>query len=203
MFTGIVEQKANLVAKQSRSGGVVLSFQPESALGDVALGESIAINGTCLTVVNPVAPSELRFDVSPETLQKTNLGRLELGAWVNLERAMPANGRFSGHVVSGHVDGVGTVTALEVLQEYLRLAIQVPSDLAAFCISKGSVALNGVSLTINSAQDRNLEFMIIPHTQKVTTLGELRMGDQLNVECDLFAKLFVKHMQGKQNEIHS
>ena len=195
MFTGIIEQKATLTQKSNHAQGARLSFQLATPMNDVALGESIAVNGACLTVVEPFAPQSLSFDLSPETLEKTSLGRLALGEFVNIERAMQANARFSGHVVSGHVDGTGTLQSVEQLGDYYRIKLQIPEALSLYCVSKGSICVDGISLTINAIQNNTIELMIIPHTWLVTNLSQAQAGTRVNIECDYFAKLFVNHME--------
>jgi riboflavin synthase len=184
VFSGIVEQKAPIVSILQGN-----KIQIRNPFSDVVLGESIALNGVCLTVSEP--PCEvLTFYISPETFQKTHFSSLKPGSLVNLERALKVSDRLSGHIVQGHVDGVGTIVAIEKCKQSYRVKIQLPKALLRYCVSKGSIALNGVSLTINDLNDetQTIELMIIPHTWNVTTFSELKPKDTVNVEVDVLAK---------------
>ena len=185
MFTGLVE---SLGAVRSLSDEVdakrLVVEVPPSFLEDVSpskrLGDSVAINGCCLTVV--AADGVLwSFQAGHETLAKTNLGRLQIGDAVNLERAMPAGGRFGGHIVQGHVDGVGRVTAIDSRTEFADYTFEVPASLAAQMVEKGSVAVDGISLTLVRVTTTSFQVMLIPHTLAVTTLGRRKVGDEVNI----------------------
>ncbi|QQS58676.1 riboflavin synthase [Candidatus Peregrinibacteria bacterium] len=181
MFTGIIETTAT-VLKKTDSG---ITVSRPHLFGDLHTGQSIAINGACLTVVR-FSEKEMEFDVVPETFSRTNLGSAKL---VNLERAMPANGRFEGHIVQGHIDG--TAHLLDDISEDLgkRLRFQLLKDLFPFFAKKGSVCINGVSLTLASVERDFFEVVLIPHTIQETNLGKLHYGDLVNIEADIFAKL--------------
>ena len=156
-------------------------------LSDVQLGDSIAVSGPCLTVVSFDAHS-FEVDVSSETLACTTTGRLQVGDNVNLEKALRLDERLGGHLVSGHVDGIGTLTAKTALDDYLTLSIEVPAELARSLAFKGSVCLDGVSLTVNAVSATGFEVLTIPHTLERTTLGQRADGDPLNIEVDLIAR---------------
>lgn len=163
----------------------------ENALPSKRLGDSIAINGCCLTVV--AADGVLwSFQAGHETLAKTNLGRLRAGDSVNLERAMPADGRFGGHIVQGHVDGVGRVSAIDSRTDFADYTFEVPAALAAQMVEKGSVAVDGISLTLVRVTATSFQIMLIPHTLAVTTLGQRKVGDEVNIETDVLAKYVAK-----------
>lgn len=178
MFTGIVEEMGTFVG---RSGGRV-RVRAHRVLEGVAIGESIAVNGCCLTVV-AFGDDWWEADLSDETLGRTNLGDLGAGSPVNLERALRLSDRLGGHLVQGHVDAVG-----EVVAPVPSLAIRTPSALGRYFVEKGSVAVDGVSLTIVEASDDGFSVAVIPHTAEVTTLGVRRPGDRVNIEVDVMAK---------------
>ena len=184
MFTGLVEEVGTVVER----AGPRLVVAASHVLEDTGLGASVAVNGACLTVVE-VGGGRLRFDVGPETLARTALGDLAAGDRVNLERPMRLGGMVGGHLVQGHVDGVGTVAALTRQADTARLTIEWPcSELAPLLIPQGSVAVDGVSLTVARLNARDFEIMIIPHTLRITTFGALREGDPVNLEVDTLAR---------------
>jgi riboflavin synthase len=159
-----------------------------TVLSDASEGSSIAVNGVCLTAVD-LQPRSFSADLAPETLQRSNLGDLRAGARVNLERPMAANGRLSGHIVQGHVDGTGEFLGLEALgDENWWLRIRVPAELDRFLVYKGSIAIDGISLTVASIESGVVSVTIIPHTYRNTTLAGYRAGSRVNVECDVLAK---------------
>lgn len=178
MFTGIVEELGSFVG---RTGGRA-RFAARVVLGDARLGDSIAVNGCCLTLVDQ-GDGWWEADLSEETLSRTTLGSLAPGDPVNLERPLRLEDRLGGHLVQGHVDGVGTV-----VEPWPNLRITVPPDLLRYCVEKGSVTVDGVSLTIVDVLPDGLTFAIIPHTAEVTTLGRVQSGSQINVEADVMAK---------------
>ncbi|MBX3129964.1 MAG: riboflavin synthase [Polyangiaceae bacterium] len=192
MFTGLIESCGTVRSRERRGPGFRVRVDAE--LGSLALGESIAVSGVCLTVVDH---DERGFaaDVSLETVAKTTLGRVALGGRVNLERSLRAGDRLGGHLVSGHVDGIARVTRVEVLGEAWRVCVAPPPDLFPFLAAKGSVTLDGVSLTINAAERGEIELMLIPHTRQVTNLSELRVGSELNLEVDLLARYVVHYLR--------
>lgn len=187
MFTGIVETVGVVDQVEARAEGSTLTIRAVQVADELAVGASIAVNGTCLTVVETTGGT-FRVQVVAETLRRTNLGRLEAGEPVNLERPMPAGGRFDGHVVQGHVDGEGTVVSRVVEGEGLRLAIGIPADLDRYLVEKGSVTVDGVSLTVAALTPAGFEVALIPHTLQVTTLGRRVPGDTVNIEVDILAK---------------
>ena len=186
MFTGIVEQVGTLVETTDNKRHRTLKVSGDG-LGEIAVGASIAVNGVCLTAVTTDG-SEVTVDVIPETLGKTNLGSLVAGDRVNLERPMPAYGRFDGHIVQGHVDGVGTIVELTQDDDGVVMSIEPPSDLMAFIVETGSVTVDGVSLTVARLSEGSFSVALIPHTLEVTTLGLRKSGDGVNLEVDVLAK---------------
>jgi riboflavin synthase len=203
MFTGLVESLGTVRSLTDEGDAKRLVIEvPEGFLENASpakrLGDSVAVNGCCLTVV-AVDGVLWSFQAGHETLAKTNLGRLRVGDAVNLERAMPADGRFGGHIVQGHVDGVGRVAAIDARTEFADYTFEVPASLAAQMVEKGSVAVDGVSLTLVRVTDTSFQVMLIPHTLAVTTLGRRKVGDEVNIESDVLAK-YVAKLLGPRHE---
>ena len=192
MFTGLVERKGSLSRRSRRGPGYRLAVAAQSV--ELELGESISVNGACLTVVS-FDEHGFEADVSLETAAKTTLGGLAVGASVNLERAMKLGGRFGGHLVAGHVDAVAKLVRVSPAGEAQLLAVAYPAELARFIASKGSVTLDGVSLTVNAVTNEQLEVMVIPHTLAMTTLGELKPGSPINLEVDTLARYAVRFLE--------
>lgn len=186
MFTGIVEELAEVVAVEPTAAGRRLvikhAFAPAPRLGD-----SIAVNGVCLTVVDDAAAGAA-FDVVMETLQRSNLGGLDAGDRVNLERPMTVGCRFDGHIVQGHVDGSGVVIARSAEGESERVRLELPTELSRYVVEKGSITVDGVSLTVTAVGPNWFEFVLIPHTLEVTTLGQRELREHVNLEVDVIAK---------------
>ena len=195
MFTGIIEELGTVEAVETRAAGSRLKIRCKTVLSDSSEGSSIAVNGVCLTAVDP-RPDSFSADLAPETLRRSNLGALHAGSRVNLERPMSPAGRLSGHIVQGHVDGTGEFLALDQLgDDNWWLTIRVPSDLDRYLVFKGSIAVDGISLTIAALEGEKLSVTIIPHTYRNTTLAGYRPGDRLNLECDVLAKHVEKLLQ--------
>lgn len=190
MFTGIVTDVGRVVAVERR-GDTLLTIATRYDAAGIDLGASIACNGVCLTVVERTAEPEgarFRVSVSGETLSKTTAASWREGTRLNLERALRLGDELGGHIVSGHVDGVAELTSRRTEGDSLRLAFRAPGDLARFVAPKGSVALDGVSLTVNEVEGVEFGINLIPHTQSVTTLGGLAPGDRVNLEVDMLAR---------------
>jgi riboflavin synthase len=198
MFTGIVEDSGTVRSVQPAGAVVRLAIETRLDLKDTALGDSIAVNGVCLTVTAKESgpPSLVSFDVGPESLRVTSLARARPGARVHLERALRLQDRLGGHLVLGHVDGTGTLKAQEQEGETLKLLVGAPPEVLRLCISKGSICLDGVSLTINEVYDDSFSVWLIPHTLERTCLAERRPGDVLNLESDVIGK-YVERLLGK------
>jgi len=188
MFTGLVEETGAVEAFHRRDGASRLVLRAQAISADAHEGESIAVNGCCLTVATPPADGRLEFDLLEETLRRTNLGRLDPGRLVNLERALPANGRLGGHFVQGHVDCVAAIKAWEPVGLDYRLEIELPRQSAQYFVEKGSIAVDGISLTVADLKDDTFTIWIIPHTQQVTNLAEASAGSFVNLEFDMLAK---------------
>jgi riboflavin synthase len=194
VFTGIVETVGTVAALERRGELARIEVEAPAILEGVKLGDSVAVNGACLTVA-ALAPPRLAFDAVRETLEKTALGGLEPGARVNLERAMRADGRFDGHIVQGHVDATGTVRALERQGSDVRLLVETGEAFADQLVPKGSVTIDGVSLTVVDVTRDGFDVVLIPHTLKETTLGDRRPGDPVNLEADVLGKYVKKHLE--------
>jgi riboflavin synthase len=196
MFSGIVAEVGTVKAVAGNREAASLTIEASSAFRDVAVGESIAVNGVCLTVVNH---REITFvlDVSPETLRVTNLGELRPGDGVNLERSLCLNDRIGGHLVSGHVDGVGRIIDKRPEANALHYDMQVPKDLMRYIVPKGSIAVDGISLTVVACRPDGFQVTIIPHTAAVTTIGRKALGATVNLECDMLGKYVERALQAR------
>ena len=187
MFTGIVRELGRVDALDGGADGVRLRVDGPETAGQAGPGDSVAVDGVCLTVVE-AAGGVLSFDAVPETLARTTLGRLGRGDAVNLEPALRAGEQLGGHLVQGHVDAVGRVRSVGPEGGGVRLEVSVPAELRRYCVEKGSICMQGVSLTIASLDDDGISIALIPHTLSVTTLGGLGPGDEVNLEVDVLAK---------------
>jgi riboflavin synthase len=196
MFTGIIQGRGKVIRQQSSGGGKVFCLEADFELDDPQEGESIAVNGVCLTA-RDIDGKRFLVDVSPETLSRTGLGSLQAGRLVNLERALRLSDRLGGHLVSGHVDTLGRVEDRSVVGDFTLFAFSLPRSLVKYVIEKGSVAINGVSLTVNRCEGERFTVSIIPHTLRVTTLGELKTGDMVNIEVDIIGKYVEKMLMDK------
>ena len=196
MFSGIVEDVGVLQALEEKDKGVVLRVGLRKIdAGELVLGESVAVNGVCLTVVS-VEDGSFSVDASHETLSRTNLSGLRAGSGVNLERSLRVGDRMGGHIVTGHVDGVGTVQSIAPVGESRVFSFSIPAALAKYVVEKGSVAVDGVSLTVNSVRGTEFSVNIIPYTLRETTFSEFRRGREVNIECDIIGKYVEKMLSG-------
>lgn len=194
MFTGIVEEVGTVAGVRRGAVSAVLTVNARTVLEDVHLGDSIAVNGVCLTVTN-YTRTTFSADVMHETLDRSNLGALTAGSKVNLERAMAANGRFGGHIVSGHIDGTGTVTRIRNDGNAVWYTVSAKPEILRYVVEKGSIAIDGTSLTVARVSNTGFSVSTIPHTNAVTVLSGLRPGDRVNLECDIVAKYVEKLMR--------
>jgi riboflavin synthase len=190
MFTGIVEHRGSVLSVETAGGGMRLVLDT-GPLPRIELGGSIAVNGVCLTGVE-TGDGRIAVDVVTETISRSTLGELRPGDPVNLERPMRADGRFDGHIVQGHVDGVGMITAVEPEGSGRRLHLRIPDALSRYVIEKGSITVDGVSLTVAAVNGDEVEIALIPHSLQVTTLGLRAVGEKVNLEVDLVAKYVEK-----------
>ncbi len=196
MFTGIVEEMGSVKALRRDAGAARLTISASTALGNTALGDSICVNGVCLTVVD-MNTSEFSADVAVETLKVTNLGDLKIGAKVNLERALQLSARLGGHFVSGHVDAVGRIREKRNEGNGWRIFVDAPETVLRYVIKKGSIAIDGVSLTVADVDKTGFSLAMIPHTAKLTTLGSKSAGDSVNLEADIIGKYVERLLSGK------
>lgn len=187
MFTGIIEEVGSVASIRKGAHSCVLTVNASRVLEDVHLGDSIATNGVCLTVTSFTSHS-FSADVMHETLNRSSLGSLHIGSPVNLERAMLAGGRFGGHIVSGHIDGVGTISSMKEDDNAVWYTVEAPSNILRYIIEKGSITLDGISLTVAKVANSNFSVSIIPHTRAQTNLASKKVGDVLNLENDLVGK---------------
>lgn len=191
MFTGIIEEVGTVRRIERGAAGARLTIGAKTVLEGTQIGDSIATNGVCLTVVSITADS-FSADVMAESLRRSGLGQLQSGSPVNLERAMPANGRFGGHIVSGHIDGTGTVASQHREDNAVWVTVRAPASLLRYIVEKGSIAIDGVSLTVAAVTERDFSVSIIPHTGAQTILLGKKPGETVNLECDVIGKYVEK-----------
>ena len=200
MFTGIIEAVGSINSLSKGSDGMVIDINADSLdLSDVAIGDSIAVNGVCLTAVK-LSDKGFQADISQESLSRTTLSVLRAGDKVNLEKAMRADARFGGHMVSGHVDGLGEVVSRENGEKFTRFGIKAPEVLTRYIAVKGSIGVDGTSLTVNALDGNNFALTIVPHTLSQTIMGEYKPGQKVNLEVDLIARYIERLMQAEAKD---
>lgn len=187
MFTGIVEEKGKVLSMKKGSSSTGLSIKAEKVFGDLNVGDSVAVNGVCLTV-SGLTENVFTADIMNETLDRSSLGELRVNDNVNLERAMAANGRFGGHIVSGHIDGVGKIVSVQKDGNAVWYEVNTGQKIMRYIVEKGSVAIDGISLTVAKAYEKSFSVSVIPHTAKETVLSTKRIGDTVNLENDVVGK---------------
>jgi riboflavin synthase len=195
MFTGIIEAVGKVAGIERAGDSIRLTIAASKIAEDVAIGDSVAIDGVCLTVTQINAP-QVSFDAVHETMRRTTLGQLQSGDSVNLERSLPVGGRLGGHIVQGHVDGTGRIASIRPIGNSWFVYIDASPEMMRYVVTKGSVAVDGISLTVAESEDRTFALSIIPHTWENTTLHEKRAGDSVNVECDILGKYVEKMLGG-------
>jgi riboflavin synthase len=188
-----------ILSKKKRSGGAVLSLQSDHVAPASQIGDSISVNGVCLTVISKKG-KEVSFDLSDETLQRTNLGHLKKGDKINLEPSLNPTSKIGGHFVTGHIDTVGKIRSKAALGDMLKFEIEIPRDTTDFLVEKGSVAVDGISLTVVDILSNGFTTVIIPHTAKITTLGYKGSVDTVNIEVDILGKYVAKFLNREQNK---
>jgi riboflavin synthase len=197
LFTGIIEEIGYVKRINQQSRSAQIEIKADKVLGDVAVGDSIAVNGVCLTVV-AFDSQHFTADVMPETVSKTNLRELKPGSPVNLERALKLGGRLGGHIVQGHVDAVGTIVEKQILEIAIIYRIATEPELLQYVVPKGSVAIDGISLTVVDVFQDSFTVSLIPHTAHETVLGEKKPGDRVNLESDIIGR-YVKHLMNRNH----
>ena len=195
MFTGIIEGLGTIGAIRPAGQGKRLTIEADYALDQTKIGDSIAVNGACLTVVK-INAKKFEVDLSPETLAASTFDKARLGDRLNVERAMRLSDRIDGHLVSGHVDGIGVIKQREKLGNAIRVTIAVPEALSRYIIHKGSIAVDGISLTINACEPKSFTVSIISHTAEITTIGLKQNGDLVNIETDMIGKYVERFTRG-------
>lgn len=198
MFTGIIEEIGTIEGMKKGASSAVLRIQASKIMDDIHLGDSIAVNGVCLTVTR-ISSTGFESDVMHETMNRSSLGNFRIGSSVNLERAMPVNGRFGGHIVSGHIDGTGTILNIQRDDNAVWYKIKTPISVLRYIIEKGSIAIDGISLTVAKVSKDSFHVSIIPHTAQFTTLDKRRVGDLVNLENDCVGK-YVEHLTGSETK---
>ena len=198
MFTGIIEEVGEVTQIQKRDKSSKLSIRASSILEDLKLGDSISTNGLCLTV-SAFNHKEFTSDVMPESFKRSNLGELTVGSKVNLERAVALNGRFGGHIVSGHIDGTGKILSIKKEENAVWFEVQTTVDLMKYVVEKGSITIDGISLTVAHVTSKSFSVSIIPHTIKETILSAKKVGDKVNLENDILGKYIEKLLTGKDS----
>ena len=191
MFTGLVEELGTLQSMTRGSRSCVLTIGCKTVLEGSKIGDSIAVNGVCLTVTS-MGGSYFTADAMPETLDRSSLGELKTGSVVNLERAMPSDGRFGGHIVSGHIDGTGTISNIQKDDNAVWYTVAAEPRILRYIVEKGSITIDGISLTVAYVDESVFKVSIIPHTQEVTSLKEKKIGSIVNLECDIIGKYVEK-----------
>lgn len=197
MFTGIVEEIGTVTRILQGQNSSILSIRGDRIFEDLRLGDSVAVNGVCLTV-SKLAGQSFDADTTSETLARTSLGALRAGSFVNLERAMAANGRFGGHIVTGHVDGTGIISMIRRDGKTVWVTITADNSILKYIVEKGSIAVDGISLTVASTTQNSFSIAVIPHTERSTTLLTKSQGETVNLECDMIGKYverFITRMQ--------
>ena len=201
MFTGIIEDIGTVKSIYSEGSSAIITISSDKILDDVSIGDSIAVNGVCLTA-RTITKSDFSADIMAETLRRSSLGSLKAGSKVNLERAMMLGKRFGGHIVSGHIDGTGMIKSLRKESNAVWVEISAESKILALIIEKGSIAIDGISLTVAYVDDKVFKVSVIPHTASETTLLSKRVGDIVNLENDIIGKYVEKLMSNKPEDVN-
>ncbi len=202
MFTGLIEEVGKVSDISVRNKGLRIKIEAKNIIVDVKEGDSIAINGACLTVIS-LYKDGFSFDVSEETLNRTNIKYLKIGHYVNLERALKVSDRLGGHILQGHIDTTSVITGLTPYGEHTILKIELPNEYRKFVIEKGSIAIDGISLTINKIENNEIFINIIPHTLKSTNLQYRKVGDTVNLEFDILGKYVLQYIEGLKKSSNS
>ncbi len=195
MFTGIIEQMGTILSVERGSGAVVMAIGADGDLSGAKIGDSICVSGACLTVTE-IQGGRFSVDVSPETVSRTTFARVQAGTLVNLERALRLSDRLDGHLVSGHIDGTGRIRGMKQEGNSIIVTFEADGALMRYIVEKGSVAVDGISLTVNRCEGMRFSTAVIPHTVKITTIGVKRIGDTVNIETDMIGKYIERFVSG-------
>lgn len=198
MFTGIIEEMGKVAFVSKKGKAMTLAINCKTVLADAAIGDSIAVNGVCLTVT-AISESQFQADVMPETYEATTIKQLAPGQFVNLERAMAVGSRFGGHIISGHVDGIGIIQKRQPVENAVLFEVEADRELVRYIVQKGSIAVDGTSLTVFAVTDTSFTISIIPHTLEMTIMGTKKPGDHVNLECDIIGKYVEKLLAPKES----
>ena len=198
MFTGIIESKGEIISIANKTNSREFTVSLDSMFDDVNIGDSIAVNGVCLTATG-ISSNQINFDVISETLEKSNLGDLIVGSEVNLERALSLSSRINGHILQGHVEAVGVIVDYKKNNEEVVMSVGIDPGLLIYCIPKGSIAFDGISLTIAKISDNIIDVALIPHTLEHTNLKDKKIGDSVNIETDIIGKYICQFISGNDN----
>ena len=201
MFTGIIEETGTLCEIKKGALSAQVKIRCHKVLEGTKIGDSIAVNGICLTVTS-MAKDSFTADVMAETMRRSSLSQIDVPGAVNLERAMAADGRFGGHIVSGHIDGCGRITDIRQEENAVWYTVEAEENLLRYIVEKGSVAIDGISLTVATVGEQDFQVSVIPHTRKETVLAEKAVGGIVNIECDVLGKYVEKLLLGKEEEKH-
>ncbi|MEF9475102.1 MAG: riboflavin synthase [Candidatus Mariimomonas ferrooxydans] len=195
MFTGLIESTGRIISLRKQGNGIKLTLRPESDM-ELKIGDSVSVNGVCLTAVK--TEKDIAFEISPETMRSSNLGEMKANARVNLEQALSLTDRLGGHIVTGHVDGIGSIIDKKRIGEYTFYTFEASSEILKYTVKKGAIAVDGISLTVTGLDDRSFSAAIIPHTLAVTNIGDKGIGDKVNLEVDIIGK-YVEKFMNRQN----
>ena len=197
MFTGIIEEVGKIISRNEKG----ITIQAKTVLEGTKLGDSISVNGVCLTAVEiNLEKNFFIADISPETMKVTTLGDLKIGSYVNLERAISADGRFGGHFVSGHIDGIGRIKYIKRNGDFYDISVEIPEELSKYVVKKGSITVNGISLTVANIKNNIVSIAVIPHTYENTNLRLIQAGELVNIETDILAKYVEKFLSTSDNK---
>jgi riboflavin synthase len=199
MFTGIIEEVGEVKKIVQAGNSIKLTILCENIINDAINGDSVAVNGICLTITKKEMNC-LTFDVMPETMNRSNIGKLKLSDRVNLERAVQLSDRLGGHIVSGHIDGIGTITEIKKDENAIWLTIEVSDNILKYIIHKGSITVDGISLTVSYVDEKCFKISLIPFTREITSIGNKSCGDIVNIECDIIGKYVEKLMFFKEQQ---
>jgi len=198
MFTGVIEETGTIISINDKDNSKEFTISLKSMFDDIEIGHSISVNGVCLTLTD-ISANKINFDIINETLEKSNLGSLSIGSKVNLERALSLSSRFNGHILQGHIEAVGVIVDYKENKKEVKMSIGIDPGLLIYCIPKGSIAFDGISLTIAKISDNIIDVALIPHTLEHTNLRNKEIGDSVNIETDIIGKYIYQFISENDN----